>query len=115
MVTTITRFALPPGVPAEAINKGLREVAPHFTKPRGLIRKYFLVSLDGTTGGGVYLWKSLEVAREFSEGPLRAMIRDAFKVEASITYFNTPVIVDNVTSEILSGDTPETREAMAPA
>ena len=54
------------------------------------------------TGGGVYLWKSLRDAREFSEGTLRAMIKEAFHVEPSITYFDTPVIVDNVSSEILS-------------
>ena len=102
MITSITRFQLPPGVSAEAIKKGFAEVAPKFKQPPGLLRKYFLLSEDGKTGGGVYLWNSMEQARTFSEGALRPMIREKFKVEPSIEYFHAPVIVDNVTSEIIA-------------
>jgi len=102
MTTTITQFPLPPGVPADAFKRGFLEVAPHFKKPPGLIRKYFLLSEDRTVGGGVYLWDSPENARNFSEGTLRAMIKEKFHVDPSITYFDTPVVVDNLTSEILS-------------
>src|SRR5215510_11485145 len=102
MITSITRFQLPPGIPSEAIKKGFLEVAPHFTQPSGLLRKYFLISEDGKTGGGVYLWKSLEQARTFSEGVLRPMIRDKFQVQPSIEYYQAPVVVDNVTSEIIA-------------
>ena len=76
MITSITRFRLPPGIPIEAIRDGFQEVAPHFTRPAGLVRKYFLISEDGKTGGGVYLWNSMEQARTFSEGMLRQMIRE---------------------------------------
>ena len=101
MTTSITRFQLPPGVPIEAIKNGFREVAPKFKEPSGLLRKYFLISEDGKTGGGVYLWKSMEQARTFSEGVIRGMIKEKFKVEPSIEYFDSPVVVDNVTSEII--------------
>ena len=66
------------------------------------MRKYFLISEAGKTGGGVYLWNSMEEARTFSEGVLRPMIREKFKLEASIEYFEVPVIVDNLTSEIIT-------------
>jgi len=102
MTTTITQFPLPPGVPADAWKKGFLEVAPLFKKPPGLIRKYFLLSEDRSTGGGVYLWDSLQHARDFSEGTLRRMIKEKFHVDPSITYFDTPVVVDNLSSEILS-------------
>jgi hypothetical protein len=102
MITSITRFQLPPGIPIEAVKKGFREVAPKFTHPSGLLRKYFLISEDGKTGGGVYLWNSIGEARTFSEGALRRMIRDKFQVDPSIEYFDTPVVVDNVTSEIIA-------------
>lgn len=103
MTTTITRFPLPPGAPTDAIKSGFLEVAPKFKHPSGLLRKYFLISEDGKTGGGVYLWNSMEEARGFSEGVLRPMIRDKFRVEPSIEYFDTPVVVDNVTAEIIAG------------
>jgi hypothetical protein len=102
MITSITRFQLPPGVPTEAVKNGFREVAPKFKQPSGLLRKYFLVSQDGKTGGGVYLWNSMEQARTFSEGVLRQMIKDKFQVEPSIEYYDSPVVVDNLTSEIIA-------------
>jgi hypothetical protein len=103
MTTSITRFPLPPGVPTDAIKVGFLEVAPKFRHPAGLVRKYFLLAEDGTTAGGVYLWKSMQDARNFSERLLRPMIREKFRVEPSIEYFDVPVIVDNVTSEIIGG------------
>jgi hypothetical protein len=102
MITSITRFQLPPGVPTDTIKNGYREVAPKFKQPSGLLRKYFLISEDGKTGGGVYLWNSMEQARSFSEGVLLPMIREKFQLEPSIEYFDAPVVVDNVTSEIIA-------------
>jgi len=101
MTTSITRFQLPSGIPTEAVKNGFVEVAPKFKHPAGLLRKYFLISEDGKTGGGVYLWNSMEEARAFSEGVLRSMIEEKFHVDLSITYFDTPVVVDNISSEIL--------------
>ena len=102
MTTTIIQYRLPAGVPVDAVKNGFLQVAPYFKRPPGLLRKYFLLSDDGTTGGGVYLWNSQQSARDFSEGTLRSMIKEKFHVEPSITYFDTPVVVDNVSSEILS-------------
>ena len=48
--------------------------------------------IDAVKGG------FLEVAPFFQ----RPMIKEKFHVEPSITYFETPVIVDNVSSQILS-------------
>ena len=102
MISSIIRYQLPTGVPTETIKNSFREVAPHFKHPPGLLRKYFLISEDGKTGGGVYLWNSMEQARTFSEGVIRPMIKEAFKVEPSIEYFDSPVVVDNITSEIIA-------------
>ena len=104
MITSITRFQLPPGISTETVKKGFLEVAPKFKHPSGLLRKYFLVSEDGKTGGGVYLWNSMEEARTFSEGVLRPMIKDKFQVEPSIEYYDAPVVVDNVTDEIITDE-----------
>jgi len=98
MTTTITRFRLPAGVSRQTIEQALHEVAPQFKTIPGLLRKYFLLAEDGSTGGGVYLWSTLAEARAFSEGPLRAMVREKFAVEPEISYYDTPVIVDNLSS-----------------
>jgi hypothetical protein len=68
MITSIIRYQLPPGVPTEALKNGFHEVAPKFQQPSGLLRKNFLISEDRKTGGGVYLWNSMEQARTFTKG-----------------------------------------------
>ena len=90
-------------VSIDALKNEIVKVAPQFQTPPGLLRKYFLISEDGATSGGVYLWKTREQARDFSEGFLRSMLRENFHVDPSITYFDTPAVVDNITSEILTG------------
>jgi hypothetical protein len=107
MITSITRFSLPPGVPTETIKSSFLQVAPDFKHLSGLVRKYFLISEDGKTGGGVYLWNSMEDARSFSEEVLRPTLRERFQMEPTIEYFDAPVVVDNVTSEIIT-DVPDT-------
>ena len=102
MITSIVRYKLPPGIPTETVKEGFVEVAPKFKQPSGLLRKYFLITEDGKTGGGVYLWNSMEQARSFSEGVIRPMIREKFQLEASIEYYESPVVVDNLTSEIIA-------------
>ena len=102
MTTVIIQYRLPSGAPKASVKTGFFEVAPFFQTPPGLLRKYFLLSDDGATGGGVYLWTSRRKAQNFSEGTIRPMIKEKFHVEPSITYFETPVIVDNASVEILS-------------
>lgn len=102
MTTVIIQYALPPGAPIDAVKSGFLKVAPFFQVPPGLLRKYFLLSEDGATGGGVYLWTSRQAAHDFSETTIRPMIKEKFHVEPSITYFEAPVIVDNVSSQFLS-------------
>ena len=102
MTTAIIQFRLPPGAPTDAVKNGFHEAAPFFRGPPGLLRKYFLLSEDGAIGGGVYLWDSPQRARDFSEATVRPMIKQKFNVDPAITYFETPVVVDNVSSQILS-------------
>ena len=94
MITSITRFPLSPGLEQSVVRKELEVVAPHFKTIPGLVRKYFLLADDGNTCGGVYLWDSMADARAFSEGPLRAMIRQKYSVDPQIDYYETPIIVE---------------------
>jgi hypothetical protein len=94
MITAITQFPLPSGVDIDAFRQELVTIAPEFTKPAGLLSKAFVISEDRGQGGGVYLWRSQNHALAF-EPVIRSMIRQKLGVEASIRYFETPVVVDN--------------------
>src|SRR5215469_14446449 len=95
MTTVVTRFPLPPNVPAEEVRAGFTEAAPHFRNVPGLIRKQFLLSLDGKTAGGVYLWNDEVAARSFMPERVAPMIRSKYRVEPTIEFVESPVIVEN--------------------
>ena len=59
-----------------------------------MVRKYYLFGED-RTGGGVYLWESREAADRMYSESWRKMIADRYGAAPEITYYETPVIVDN--------------------
>ncbi len=60
-----------------------------------LLRKQFLLSPDGRTAGGIYLWEDEEAARTFMQQRIAPMIRAEFCVEPTIEFYDSPVIVEN--------------------
>ena len=47
------------------------------------------------TGGGLYLWENREAAERMYSESWRKMIADRYGALPEITYYETPVIVDN--------------------
>jgi hypothetical protein len=94
MTVTTTQFVIPSSVAREDLLEGFQAAAPHFRTMPGLVRKNFLLSEDGKTAGGCYLWTSREDAVAFNEGCLREMVRSRFGVEARIEYFDCPLSVE---------------------
>ena len=95
MITAITRFTVPTTIDASQMRAGFTQIAPAFRNVPGLIRKQFLLSADGRTAGGVYLWEEEEAARSFMQQRVAPMIREKYKVEPTIEYYYSPVLVDN--------------------
>jgi len=100
MTTTVVRFPLPDGATPDDARHAFKEVAPRFREIPGLLRKSFLLSEEKRTAGGVYLWESLEAAEAYCEGQLIEMIEGRFRVTPTIEYYETPLMVDNITGEI---------------
>lgn len=95
VTTVVTRFAVPDNVPAEVVRAAFTEAVPHFSNVPGLVRKQFLLSPDGRTAGGVYLWNDEVAARSFMLERVAPMIRARFRAEPTIEFFETPVVVEN--------------------
>jgi heme-degrading monooxygenase HmoA len=94
-VIVITRFAVPTAINASQMRAAFTQAAPAFRKVPGLIRKQFLLSPDGHTAGGVYLWETEEAARSFMQERVAPMIRETFRVEPAIEFYHSPVLVEN--------------------
>lgn len=76
--------------------------APKYREVAGLVRKYYLLTEDGGTGGGVYLWKSRADAEKLFTAEWKQFIKERYGAEPVISFYESPVIVDNLTGEISS-------------
>lgn len=103
MITTIVQFKLPSPVSRDKAQEIFLGTAPKYRDSVGLIRKYYLISDDGETGGGVYLWKSRDDAENWYTPEWREHITKTYGADPQLQYFESPVIVDNVTGNIEKG------------
>ena len=102
MITALVQFKLLQPITREKAQELFVGTAPKYRDISGLIRKYFLLSEDGGTAGGVYLWKSKKDAESLYTKEWLNVIRERYGALPSVTYFESPVIVDNLANEIIS-------------
>ena len=102
MVTAFIQFKIPAPLSREQAKEVFMSTAPKYQAAPGLIRKYYLLSEDGGTAGGVYLWQSREDAERLYTQEWKNFVREKYGSEPSIVYFHSPVVVDNLTKEIIA-------------
>ena len=94
-ITTLVQFRLPQPISLEEATRRFESSAPNYRNKPGLIRKYYLRAEDGRTAGGVYLWESRAAAEAAYSTEWREHVAKLFGGAPEITWFDTPVIVDN--------------------
>jgi hypothetical protein len=104
MITVITTFQLPKPITREEARSRFLSTAPKYQGVAGLFRKSYYLSQDGKTLGGIYLWNSRAEAEKMFTESWRVFVRDKYDADPSVSYFESPVVVDNVTNEILSDE-----------
>lgn len=103
MITAMATFKLPKPLTLDEARKIFLSTAPKYQDVPGLIRKYYVLSQDGSTVGGIYLWNSQAEAEAMYSESWRAFVREKYNTDPTVTYMDCPVVVDNVSHEILSG------------
>jgi len=101
MITAIATFQLLQPMTLDEARQTFLSTAPKYQGVPGLIRKYYLLSQDGLTVGGVYLWNSREEADAMYTENWRAFVREKYGTDPSVTYMDSPVVVDNLSQEII--------------
>ena len=104
MITVITNFRLPKPITRDEARKIFLSTAPKYQDVLGLVRKVYVLSQDGNTAGGIYLWNSRAEADAMYTESWRAFVHEKYGTDPSVTYFDSPVVVDNVTHEVLSDE-----------
>ena len=102
MITVIVNFKLPKAITAQQARDIFLTTAPEYRGMPGLIRKYYFLDPDGVSAGGIYLWESREDADRLYNENWRAFVRVKYGSDPVLTYLDTPVVVDNVSNEIIS-------------
>ena len=101
MITALLQTRLRTPVTREEALGMFRKTAPSYRDKPGLIRKYYLLSEDGSSVGGVYLWESREYAQRVYTDQWREYVRETFGEYPSLIYFETPLVLDNLAGEII--------------
>ena len=104
MITALVQFKLPKPMTRNEAQEVFSTTAPRYRDLQGLIRKYYVLSENGGTAGGVYLWQSRKDAEKLYDNEWQKFIFDKYGSEPRITYFESPVIVDNLTGEIVKDE-----------
>jgi hypothetical protein len=102
MITTIVHFPLPAPLTLQEATEVFRSTAPIYRGMPGLVRKVYLLSEDGRTAGGVYLWETREAAEHALGEEWRQRLVERYGTEPRVAYFASPVSVDNVSGQILA-------------
>jgi hypothetical protein len=94
MIVAIVSFALPRAVTLEQATALFEPGAPFYQSVDGLLRKNYLLSEDGLTAGGVYLWETKTQAEALYTAEWSARMATKFGSAPSVTYFHSPIMVE---------------------
>ena len=96
MITAIVQFQLPSPITLAEATRRFESSAPKYQNLPGLIRKYYIRSEAGRIAGGVYLWQSRQAAERVYDDEWRARVEKLYGAKPTITWFDSPVVVDNL-------------------
>lgn len=94
MIVAVVNFALPAPLTTDEARAMFEASAPNYQNVDGLRRKHFLLSDDGRTAGGVYLWDSRQQAEALYDQAWRTRVAARYGSEPSVTYYDSQVTVD---------------------
>ena len=101
MITALVQFKLPERMTVEQARAVFASTAPRYLAMQGLVRKHYILSEDCLTAGGVYLWQTRADAERVYDAAWREFIRGKYHTDPVVTYFDTPVMVDNVAGQVV--------------
>jgi hypothetical protein len=94
MITAIVRYELPSSIGKEDCRRHFLKIAKGFGDAKGLVRKQFIWNENGIAGG-VYLWRTIEDATAFYQGPWLDGILSRYGMYPEIEYFTTFAMTEN--------------------
>ncbi len=95
MILELVEFESPKGWSREQVAEDARHVIGKWQANKELVRKHFLLELDGKTGAGVYIWPSVDAAKRAHNEEWRQSIIKRTGAAPRIRYFDLFLLIDN--------------------
>ncbi|SFM22140.1 monooxygenase [Marinobacter zhejiangensis] len=102
MITAITKFRLSKPVSLDEAKRIFQTTIHKYKGLEGLFIKCYVISDDGYTVGGIYLWRSRKDAEAVYTEHWKKFVLEKYGSEPEITYLETPVVVDNFSPDFMS-------------
>jgi hypothetical protein len=113
VILELVEFNSPKGWSRQQVAEEARNVIPHWQANKDLLRKHFLLELNGRTGGGVYIWPSLETAQKAHNEEWRQSIIKRTGSAPTIRYFDLFLLIDNENGKVTEFPAAEIQPAAA--
>ena len=95
MILEFVEFDSPKGWSRKQVAEEARNAIAHWQANKELLRKHFLLELDGKTGAGVYIWPSVEAAKRAHDEAWRQSVIKRTGGAPTIRYFDLFLLIDN--------------------
>ncbi len=95
MILELVEFNSPKGWTRGQVAEDARHVIEKWRANPELLRKHFLLALDGKTGAGVYIWPPIEAAQNAHGEEWRQSIIKRTGSAPTIRYFDLFLLIDN--------------------
>ena len=87
----------------EDMAAGMEALATSIAAEPGLQWKIWTENSEAGEAGGIYLWSSREDADRLYTDEWKAFVRGKYGTDPSLTFLECPVVVDNLSHEIIGG------------
>lgn len=101
MITEVVLWRLPEGMTRDEVTAKFRASVPAWRNRPSLVHKAFLYDEESRRVGGVYLWATIEAAREAHGPAFQERIRANFGAPPEFQYFDTPIVIDNQAKQVV--------------
>ncbi len=101
MITVLVQFQLGEDATLEKATETFQSTAPKYVDLHGLVRKYYIFDPATRRAGGCYLFPDRAAADAVLNEEWRQRVTEKYGGDPEITYFETPVIVDNKSHEVI--------------
>jgi len=100
MILELVEFNSPKGWSRDKVAQEAKHAVPKWQANKELLRKHFLLELNGKTGAGVYIWPSVEAAQKAHNEEWRQSVIKRCGSAPTIRYFDLMLLVDNESGKV---------------